>query len=428
MKVLLVNYYYKPMVDAHAYRWTQLSEYWTGKGFEVDVICSKVTDIKNVENCCGVNIVRVGFRGANKIQSEAVNSQENKRFALNISDSIKKLLKVGYRKIYWPDGLWHWFFAAAFELLKKNGKQYDLVVSYAPSFSAHLVALMYKKISRRKFYWIADYGDPFSTSTSMPHNNEMLYSWINHIVEDSVLKNANKVCFTSKYTLTDYVLKFGRRDNFECVPHLVDIDKMYLRGKVVGCEEVSVIRLVFIGNFHAGIRDPFLASTVIKALAKKLYENRGYTVVFDIYGASNGVDITSVCDSTIRWHGPLDRECVREVMQGAHFLVNIENSNCSMIPSKVVEYVATGKPLINIANTDKDISELMGRYADIGKAIILKDISCGISDELLNFIEDNKDGASISLEAVNDFLIEHRIEKISDRYLSAFIEGEKFLD
>ena len=418
MKVLLVNYYYKPMVDAHAYRWAQLSEYWTGKGFEVDVICSKVTDVKSVENCCGVNIVRVGFRVANKIQSEVVSSQVNKKFNSNIFDSIKRRLKVGYRKIYWPDGLWHWGFAAAYELLKKEGKQYDLVVSYAPSFSAHLVALMYKKISKRKFYWVADYGDPFSTSASMPHNNETLYGWINYLAEASVLKNADKVCFTSKSTLSDYVFKFGKRNNLEFVPHLVDVDKMYLQGKVVKCEESSVIKLVFIGNFHAGIREPFLASRVIKELAAKLYKTRGYTVLFDIYGASNGVDITSVCDSTIRWHGPLDRECVHEVMQGAHFLVNIENSNCSMIPSKVVEYVATGKPLINIANTDKDVSELMGRYAEIGKAFILKDVSCIISDELLSFIDDNKDSVGISLEVVNNFLVEYRIEKISDRYLS----------
>ena len=163
-------------------------------------------------------------------------------------------------------------------------------------------------------------------------------------------------------------------------------------------------------------------------LAKKLYKSRGYTVVFDIYGASNGVDVTSVCDSTIRWHGPLDRECVREVMQGAHFLVNIENINCSMIPSKVVEYVATGKPLIDIANTDKDVSDLIERYADIGKAIILKEVSCGASDEVLKFIEENKDGTNVSLEAVNVFLKEYRLENISDRYLSAFVESKEFLD
>ena len=89
-----------------------------------------------------------------------------------------------------------------------------------------------------------------------------------------------------------------------------------------------------------------------------------------------------------------------------------------MIPSKVVEYVATGKPVIDIAHSDKDISELIGGYAAIGKAIILKEISCGVSDEVLRFIEENKDGNNVSFEVVNDFLMEYRIENISDRYLS----------
>lgn len=418
MRVLLVNYYYKPMVDAHAYRWTQLSEYWVGKGFEVDVICSKVVGVKNVEDCCGVNVTRVGFRGANKIQSEAVSSRQDQAVTSSFLGFIKKLLKVVYRKIYWPDGLWHWFFAAAYELIKRRGKEYDLVVSYAPSFSAHLVTLIYKKIFRREFHWIADYGDPFSTSISMPHNNSFLYGWINHVVEKSVLKNANKACFTSKNTFLDYVFGFGERSNFHIIPHLVDIEKVYLGNDAVECVRSSEVRLVFVGNFHVGIREPFLASKIVDALAKKLYEEKGYKVIFDIYGASNGVDINSVCNPTIRWHGPLERERVREVVQCAHFLVNIENNNCSMIPSKVVEYVATGKPVIDIAHSDKDISELIGGYAAIGKAIILKEISCGVSDEVLRFIEENKDGNNVSFEVVNDFLMGYRIENISDRYLS----------
>lgn len=418
MRVLLVNYYYKPMVDAHAYRWEQLSEYWVGKGFEVDVICSKVAGIKNIENCFGVNVTRVGFRGATKIQSEVVDSQQKKNSILVFLCIIKKLLKGIYRKIYWPDGLWHWGFAAAYELIKRRGKQYDLVVSYAPSFSAHIVVLMCKKILKQKFYWVADYGDPFSTSISMPHNNSFLYGWVNHAVEKMVLNNANKNCFTSKATLDDYFFKFGMRNKCHVIPHLVEVDKVYLGNKVVECKEILVVRLVFIGNFHVGIREPFLASKIVNALAKELYEKKGCKVIFDIYGASNGVNIDSVCNSTIRWHGPLERERVREVVQGAHFLVNIENSNCSMIPSKVVEYVATGKPLIDIAHSDKDVSELIGRYAGIGKAIILKEVSCGMSDEFLKFIEENKDGNNVSFEVVDNFLMEYRIENISDRYLS----------
>lgn len=427
MRVLLVNYYYKPMVDAHAYRWTQLSEYWIGKGFEVDVICSKVAGIKNIENCCGVNVTRVGFRAATKIQSEAVDSQQKRNSILVVLCIFKKILKEIYRKIYWPDGLWHWGFAASYELVKRRNKKYDLVVSYAPSFSAHLVTLIYKKIFSREFYWVADYGDPFSTSISMPHNNTFLYGWINHAFEKSVLKNANKVCFTSKNTFLDYVFDFGGRSNFHIIPHLVDIEKVYLSGDSVECVRSSEIRLVFVGNFHIGIREPFLTSKIVNALAKELYKEKGYKIIFDIYGASNGVDVNSICNSTIRWHGPLERERVREVMQGAHFLVNIENSNCSMVPSKLVEYVATGKPIIDVANTDKDVSELIGRYAGIGKALILTGVYCGMSDEMLSFFEENKDGNNVPFEMVDNFLMEYRIENISDRYLSSFIEVDELL-
>ena len=38
LKILIVNFFYSPSSEAHAFRWTELAEYWAGKGLDVEVL------------------------------------------------------------------------------------------------------------------------------------------------------------------------------------------------------------------------------------------------------------------------------------------------------------------------------------------------------------------------------------------------------
>ena len=416
MKVLLVNYYYKPMVDAHAYRWAQLAEYWAAKGFEVDVVCSKVNGTSNTECINGVDVTRVGFIPAKKIQVEQLSGTKTAGKKTSVFSVFKKVARFFYRKIYWPDGLWHWFFYAMKELFKRREVRYDLVVSYSPSFTAHLAVLLFFKLSRKKFHWVADYGDPFSTSISMPNNNIFLYRRLNSCVESSVIKRASKVCFTSNNTYDDYFSSFGGMSNAHVIPHLADIESVYSNTQEL--TDPLVTRLVFIGNFHRGIREPFLAAAIIERLSAFFAVSNDRRIIFDIYGASNGVDLASVCNSTIKWHGPLERDSVARVIGEADFLVNIENTNCSMIPSKIVEYIATGKPIIDIANASADVSPLLARYAEEGHTVIMTTDDLDRPDKLEAFVEKCGGKGKLPFEAVSGFLKDYGIEEVSRRYLS----------
>ncbi|WP_413794628.1 MULTISPECIES: glycosyltransferase [unclassified Pseudomonas] len=418
MKILLVNYYYAPMVSAHAYRWTQLSAYWAKMGHEVHVICSSINESARENIVNNPSVVRVGMIRAKKIRSEQIHSRNGSTKQKYLAVA-KNFLRFFYRKIYWPDGLWYWSFSVIGELIKRRSSDYDLVVSYSPSFTAHLAVLFFKKICRRDFYWIADYGDPFATSITMPNNNTQLFRRLNVFAESAVLKNASKVCFTSNNTYEDYCSAFGAMSNAYVIPHMADIADVYENTKHV--INPAFIRLVFIGNFHKGIREPFLAAKIIEVIAEHLSLNNDTRVLFDIYGASNGVDLRSICSSVVTWHGPLDRSCTAKVIGEADFLVNIENTNCSMIPSKIVEYIATGKPIIDVAKTYADVPPLMASYAMEGKAMIMTDEYITELDSVLSFMRNYKGKGKISLEFLNEFLKDYGIEQISSKYLSHVI-------
>jgi glycosyltransferase involved in cell wall biosynthesis len=420
LKVLLVNYYYHPMVDAHAYRWTQLSEHWAEKGFQVDVICSKVGNVEDLEYGKNIQVTRVGFFRAIKMQSKKNTGSENMHSRKGLVSALKQSLRLIYRKFYWPDGLWHWFFSVSGELFKRRSTKYDLVVSYSPTFTAHLAVMLFRKIAMNNSFWIADYGDPFSTSISMPNNNISLYGALNRWVESLVNNKASKICFTSQSTIDDYFSVFGVKDNAHVIPHMADVEKVYNEIKEISDPEV--IRLVFVGNFHVGIREPFFASSIVEGLASFLHMKTGQRIVFDVYGASNGVDVASICSPIINWHGPLDRERVNEVIGSADFLVNIENMNCSMIPSKIVEYIATGKPIIDVAQKKKDVSKLIDLYAAEGGAIIIDEHFSSEFADLQRFLERYKGNGKISLDTINAILMDFGIGEVSRKYLED-IEG-----
>ncbi|HRI59615.1 MAG TPA: hypothetical protein PK228_07825, partial [Saprospiraceae bacterium] len=56
----------------------------------------------------------------------------------------------------------------------------------------------------------------------------------------------------------------------------------------------------------------------------------------------------------IRLHGLRSREAVQGAMREMDILLNIGNTTDFQLPSKAVEYLAAGKPVVNLSYTDED--------------------------------------------------------------------------
>jgi len=61
-------------------------------------------------------------------------------------------------------------------------------------------------------------------------------------------------------------------------------------------------------------------------------------------------------------HGLVGRQDVVQVMSGADILVNIGNDSDTQLGSKVIEYMAMGKPILNVVSRVRDPS--IGALAD----------------------------------------------------------------
>ncbi|MEZ7911450.1 MAG: glycosyltransferase [Propionivibrio sp.] len=419
MKVLVINYYYAPVVDAHAYRWSQLAPYFALQGHQVEVITGRVNGLKGQDNQDGVSVTRVGLR-AHTLSEGLVGTfgaahQDVQHPLIRLKTKMSSRCRNIYRKLYWPDGLWHWLPSLAMELWKRRDKKYDLIVSYSPGFVAHLGAYLSMSMWKHRFKWIADYGDPFSTSETMQPNNFRVYRRLNTLVEDKILKAAQLVVFTNEATRQAYARSFLIEEKLRVLPHLVDVRAFYAGDRSLqnlNPDSINRLQLVYVGGFHKGVRVP----DGIKLLADLLKVHLPFEFDIHVYGPDNGFDLANLLPGVIHYHGPVLRERAIEIMKSAHGLINVENTDCVMSPSKIVEYVGTGRPIINIRGNGVP-SIVLDKYERLGFVISVPPDRSRIDvSKLVRFVM-----GVVNLQAtyaeVAEVLVENSIQAVAHEYL-----------
>jgi hypothetical protein len=416
MKVLIVNYYYPPTTDAHGYRWAEIAKFWVKSDHKVDVITGKVygSDLSSIDD--GVNVKRIGF--IPKQNPKINNFDETPSLAKRILITLMNLLRPFYRKIYWPDALWYWFPAVMLELIKRRKVKYDLIISYYPCFSSPLAVAVLKSLHRKSnldFKWIIDYGDPFCASETWQPNNYKIYNKLNVALERGFSKSGELV-FSNAATADAYKAKLTSNKSFEVIPHLVNIETFYSRNYInPQTREKSEIIFCYIGSFHKNIREPHR----LFALVKKLNFHEPGKYILNLYGPKNDFDMSPNDCPEIRYHGPIQREKAAGELGKADFIVNVDNENCVMTPSKIVECISTGRPIINISNSSTRY-EPMENYTAAGFSISITDdiISNEIVEKVRVFVDSHqRRGQTAELGVVKKSLYGHEVEYVADKYL-----------
>ena len=101
------------------------------------------------------------------------------------------------------------------------------------------------------------------------------------------------------------------------------------------------------------------------------------------------------------------------------FLLNISNKSDFQLPSKSVDYMATGKPVINICSIEKDLFKAFFKdYSLILNLLFIKDsITQNKVDELVSFLEKSH-GAQLRQAELAKRLESFEVKTISQDYLN----------
>lgn len=371
MRILIITYSYFPALTPRAFRWTTLAESLAVAGHEVEVVCAANSTSFTTDNLNGVRIHRTGGGTRERLKrwlgrespSGAAAAEKKNASSSAVRSHIGILLKRIYantlQKVLWPDfsGFWYFSAAAATRIAVKQRRP-DVVVSVSLPFTGHLVGLAIKR--RYGVRWVVDIGDPFTFMNETPVNNHKLFSRLNRWTESKVLQNADYVAVTTQATKDEYLKWFpeieGRK--ISVIPPLfvepVDLEK--IPPFFVGPPK---IRLLFAGTLYGKIRNP---ATLLDLFSALLATSIGERLELHFLGAINDCEsyfekYSELIGKQIILHGLVQRTTAMRAMKDATVLVNLGNSTAYQLPSKVVEYVMLGKPVLNIAKQGSDSSQ-----------------------------------------------------------------------
>lgn len=360
MKLLIITHSYTPDLTPRAFRWSAVAAQLVARGHEVHVLCASAPGKIEADDGVTVHRVRDWLLNASgrvaagaKIPSTA---RARRGVGTILRGALHKVVRALWRGLYWPDYACGWVIPgarAARSLCAKN--RYDWIVSVSHPFTGHLIALLARPAAP-SVCWFVDIGDPFSLMKEPSPNNHRLYRWINQGVEARVLAAADVISVTTLATQRLYESNFAMPSGkVRVVPPLLSLPKG--RPSSWTADDVT-LKFVFVGTLYRRLRSPRFLLACYAALQSALPER---CMELHFYGAMNDCAdelgaISGETAKTIFSHGLVSRTEVLQAMTDASVLVNIGNDSEAQLASKVIEYMAVGKPIINLTSLSADAS------------------------------------------------------------------------
>lgn len=310
----------------------------------------------------------------NRIQNYAVNK---KGIVVKIFQVIAKLARGVKTAVTWMryEGFYYRGCIHVIKRLLKN-KKIDCIIAACYPFSAVYAAYVVKK--------------------------KFAINYITYILDDySSARNLRKIClFRNRFERKDVEamknLMLSAKVNFVTEGFLhskifADV-KENVKSKIVGfplldaeiknisescCHEIP--QIVFTGSFVQGVREP-------NALMKLFSFDEVNKVKLTLCTRGNYQDVLAQWAqhrTNIDYKGTVSREVSMQMIESADILLNVDNMNLHQIPSKIFEYMQTGKPIINLYYY-KEQKSLLSNYPNVIQ-IDQNDITDNSAKEVVKF-------------------------------------------
>ncbi|MCB0533696.1 MAG: glycosyltransferase [Lewinellaceae bacterium] len=358
--LLIISAWYYPFIHPRAHRWTSLAEYWAAQGHEVHVVCARQRGYLKRDQVRGVWVHRAGFDSLKEVVYYYAGLKGGRG---RVGQRVVRpgwvlrlftwLYKVVWKKIYFPDDACIWYFPARKQvraLLRQY--EFDAVISVSLPFTGHLIG-QYAKRKVPDLAWLADIGDPFA-QPAQALNNPLFYGRLSRRLEAQIFKLADAIVVTNPAIQAVYRRVYGAvADKVHVVPPLLhpawqpeDLEPRDSKN--------SMIHLGYFGALYKPVRTP----DALLLLLEKTFAARPYLcgkllvhffgeVFPEFYEKFVGV-------AYVQLHGLRSREEIRLAMRQMDILLNIGNTTPYQLPSKAVEYLASGKPVLHLSYVEDD--------------------------------------------------------------------------
>ena len=346
-KILIVSHQFLPFVSPRTTRWNMLISELINKGHEVTVLSG--TNPENIEK--NFKILYFGNKQfSSNISKVRKNSQDSSNNIFRkISYSIlKKFYRFIFKTFSWPDYAMFWTLTV-FKNRKNIKNNYDIIISVSLPFTSHLCAYILNK--RIGAEWIMDVGDPFSLKINSQENNKIIYSFLNKFYERKFYQNASKIIFTHNEVAELHQDKFNIDNSKIVIGYpIAEVSEKIINKSTNFNYKIMPLRIGYFGAFTKSVREP---NNYINNIANSFDEEIEH--LWYINEESKKYFASIINTSSHKFLDIVPRDEALEVMVSeVHILLSIGNLNKYQMPSKVVEYLSLGKPVLHFAEIKDD--------------------------------------------------------------------------
>ena len=326
MKIHILTGHYHPQLHPRAFRANELAMEFKRRGYDVTVTnCWRIDgyDYETYAKEQGIQVKNLDILHSG--MDNQVGSASKPSFRKGLLNKWKNYLLAGSLFYRGP-------------LIGKRleiDDDTDLVIALSTPFTCLYGLSYYTRKHGKKWVAIADSGDPFYGSKQTPKA-----IWFKFI-EKGVYKKFDYLTIPTENAIPLYASMI-KKEKIRIIPQGFKMDNLRLfegeRGKKV--------RFAYAGVFYWDIRNPEFLFQYLDALTDEDYEFYVYMRAVDARLVAELEKYPNLNNKiNVQYSLPHD-ELLYELSK-MHFLVNIENLSNTQMPSKLINYGMTGRPIFS---------------------------------------------------------------------------------
>lgn len=335
-RILIVASSFYPIISPRSFRTTELAKELARQGHEVTVrIPFKGYDYTQYaadHNLVFKDLGRIRFKDLTITGSGAL---------LMIKRLIRRMLGL----------LFEYPWIELFFIIPKSlrhEQEYDLMISVAVPYPVHWgVAKARSRKHRIADTWVADCGDPYMGDTTDSFRKLFYFKY----VEKWFCRKADYLTVPFEGAVSAYYPEFHNK--IRIIPQGIRLDDL----KIPEYRKTTPYPVfAYSGGFIPGKRDPRALLQFLTECGREfrfiVYTSQEYLLLPFRKALGEKMEIRSI----------IPREKLLIVLADMDFLINFDNNTSTQLPSKLIDYAITGRPVLNITS-GSDFSQLL-RFMD----------------------------------------------------------------
>jgi len=385
MRILILTTFFPPLNSIASLRPYSWAKYWTIEGHDVTVYTTEKIQDSSVMLYLpnpGFKLIETRQPKLFKTMKSHYNVKTDSLAKNGVREALRNVLhrlrdsKGIFNACRMPDltDFWAW---QACKTLGRNRKEWDLVVSTAGPYTAHLIAHHLKKKHLAKF-WIADYRDPWSNNHI--YKGVIPFRLAETLLERKIIKRADAVTAVSE-PFAQAIQAHLRLPKVHVIENGFDQDDLANLPKQPIFLDDGKFRIVYTGTIYKDKQDP---SVLFETIYELSHDPEYFSLLDQLEVLFAGREseylnhlITKFAvQKWVRSVGFVSREDALRMQRDAHallFLPWTDSANKGVLTGKIYEYMHSKTPIIALGGSSLEAAQCLITETRTGEVLLKQD-------------------------------------------------------